>query len=409
MLNTQKIKVLCIDDSASVRELLCEIINAEPDMQVIAVASDPLEARELIKIHNPDVLTLDIKMPRMDGLDFLERLMRLRPMPVLMISSRTQPGSEETRRALALGARDVVAKPQIGIRQGLEAERTGIIAKIRAAARSHALLPKPRPMSAPIRLPHPIPANAAGQTASDELLFIGASTGGTEAIRSVLEQLPASSPPVLIVQHMPAGFTRSFAERLNRTSLLSVKEAEDGEPLLWGHAYIAPGDQHLKVERRGNRYFTRLDAGPEVNRHRPSVDVLFYSAAEQVGKRARAALLTGMGKDGAAGLLAMREAGALTIAQDEASSVIFGMPREAILQGAASEVAALEQVPQRLMSNSIALGQQRALSSERSDSRGSNTLCGKHLGSCLGSNPLTGLSSHNRGPHRRASLQPDSH
>lgn len=349
MLSAPKIKVLCVDDSATIRDLLSEIIGRQPDMEVVAVASDPITARELIKAHNPDVLTLDIKMPRMDGLVFLEKLMRLRPMPVLMISSRTQPGSEETRRALDLGAQDVIAKPSIGIRNGLEAESASIIEKIRAAARSQAFMPRPqRTKSAPIRLSAPIRKATRSIPNNDELLVIGASTGGTEAIRSVLEQLPASSPPVLIVQHMPAGFTRSFAERLNRTSPLLVKEAEHGEPLLQGRAYIAPGDQHLMVERRGSQYFARLDAGPEVNRHRPSVDVLFYSAAQQAGKKARAALLTGMGKDGAAGLLAMRDTGAVTIAQDEASSIVFGMPREAILLDAASQVASLEQIPLRL-------------------------------------------------------------
>ncbi|MEA3639099.1 MAG: chemotaxis response regulator protein-glutamate methylesterase [Lamprobacter sp.] len=348
VLNAPKIKILCVDDSASIRARLTEIINRRPDMEVVAVASDPIIARELIKLHNPDVLTLDIMMPRMNGLDFLEKLMRLRPMPVVMISSRTQPGSEETRRALELGAHDVIAKPRVGSNTGLEAESANIVNKIRAAAASTSLASQPRKKSAPIRLPAPIRAAAPRRTNGEDLLVIGASTGGTEAIREVLEQLPASSPPVLVVQHMPAGFTRSFAERLNRTSPLWVKEAEQGEPLLQGCAYIAPGDQHLKVERRGSQYFAQLDAGPEVNRHRPSVDVLFHSVAQQAGKRARGALLTGMGKDGAAGLLAMRNSGAFTLAQDEASCIVFGMPREAILRGAASEVAPLEQIADRL-------------------------------------------------------------
>ncbi len=367
MLNAPKIKVLCVDDSATVRELLREIVNAQPDMEVVAVASDPIMARELIKHHDPDVLTLDIKMPRMDGLEFLERLMRLRPMPVLMISSRTKPGSEETRRALDLGARDVIAKPRLGIRNGLIAERSAIVNKIRAAARSQSLLPQPRPRSAPIRLSMPLTspltrshrASAPSIRASDEVLLIGASTGGTEAIREVLEQLPANTPPVLIVQHMPAGFTRSFAERLNRTSPLQVKEASDGERLLPGHAYIAPGDRHLKLERKGGDYIARLDAGPKVNRHRPSVDVLFYSAARLAGRKATGVLLTGMGKDGASGLLAMRDAGALTIAQDEASSMIFGMPREAIALGAAREVLALEAIAPRLFPRAAIFGDTR--------------------------------------------------
>ena len=348
MPSAPKLKILCIDDSANIRARLTEIINRRPDMEVVAVAADPIIARELIKFHNPDVLTLDIMMPRMNGLDFLERLMRLRPMPVVMISSRTQPGSEETRRALELGAHDVIAKPRLGSNTGLEAESANIVNKIRAAAASKARLPQPRLKSAPIRLPTPIRAAASHRLNGEDLLAIGASTGGTEAIREVLEQLPANSPPVLVVQHMPAGFTRSFAERLNRTSPLWVKEAEHGEPLLQGCAYIAPGDQHLKVVRRGVQYFAQLDAGAEVNRHRPSVDVLFHSVAQQAGQRARGALLTGMGKDGAAGLLAMRDSGAFTLAQDEASSIVFGMPREAILRDAASEVAPLEQIAGRL-------------------------------------------------------------
>jgi two-component system chemotaxis response regulator CheB len=352
MLKPAKTRVICVDDSATVRDLLSEMIGEQSDLEVVAVAQDPLEARQLIKAHNPDVLTLDIKMPRMDGLEFLGHLMRLRPMPVVMISSRTQPGSEATRRALALGAHDVVAKSAVGLRHGLRAERQSILSKIRQAARAPGLAAglNLRRGSAPIQFKAPLGATAAQPYSGRELWAIGASTGGTEAIREVLEQLPANSPPVLVVQHMPAGFTRSFAERLNRTSPLAVSEAVDGEPLMQGHAYIAPGDQHLKVERRGSHYIARLDSGPEVNRHRPSVDVLFYSVAQQAGRQARAALLTGMGKDGAAGLLALREAGAFTLAQDEASSIVFGMPREAILIGAAREVAPLDQVPSRLSS-----------------------------------------------------------
>jgi two-component system chemotaxis response regulator CheB len=348
VLSVRKIKVLCVDGSVKIRTLLCEIINDQPDMEVVAVASDPIMARELIKQHDPDVLTLDSEMPRMDGLDFLGRLMRLRPMPVVMISSKTQPGSEKTQLAMALGARDVIAKPRIGVRAGLLAKSAEITNKIRTAAASRPFLLQLRPISALIRLPksfHPIKPSIP---VSGELLLIGASTGGVEAIRKLLEQLPATTSPVLIVEHMPVGFTRSFAERLNRTCQLEVTEAIDGERLLSGHAYIAPGDQHLKLDRNGSEYVARLDAGPEVNRHRPSVDVLFYSAARHAGRNATGVLLTGMGKDGAAGLLAMRDAGALTIAQDEASSLIFGMPREAIALGAAREVISLDAIAGRL-------------------------------------------------------------
>lgn len=343
------IKVLCVDDSALIRDLLSEIINSQPDMEVVAVAPDPLVARDLIKRHNPDVLTLDVEMPRMDGIDFLERLMRLRPMPVLMVSSLTQSGSEVTLRALELGALDFVAKPSLGIRSGMLDYAEEIAEKIRAAARSRPRRASARDAAPPQRLTAPL-------MSSEKLFIIGASTGGTEAIRRVLEPLPANSPAIMIAQHMPGGFTRSFAERLDRLCQISVKEAEDGERVLPGHAYIAPGDAHLKLARSGANYVARLDQGPPVNRHRPSVDVLFRSAAEQAGRNAVGVLLTGMGKDGAAGLVEMRQAGAPTIAQDEASCVVFGMPREAIALGGASEVVALDEIAPRLLALAASSG-----------------------------------------------------
>mgnify|MGYP003852923717 CR=1 FL=1 len=343
-----KIKVLCVDDSALIRNLLKEIIQSQPDMEVVAVAPDPLVARDLIKQHNPDVLTLDVEMPRMDGLDFLERLMRLRPMPVLMVSSLTQAGSEVTLRALELGAVDFVAKPALGIRGGMLEYADDIANKLRAAARSRPRQARPRD-TAPTRLSAPL-------MSSEKLVIIGASTGGTEAIRQVLEPLPANSPAILITQHMPGGFTRSFAERLDRLCQISVKEAEDGERILPGHAYIAPGDQHLELARCGANYVARLHDGAPVNRHRPSVDVLFASAARHAGRNAVGVLLTGMGKDGAAGLVEMRQAGAATLAQDEASCVVFGMPREAIALGGAGEVVALDEVAPRLLSLVAASG-----------------------------------------------------
>lgn len=343
------IKVLCVDDSALIRDLLSEIINSQPDMEVVAVAPDPLVARDLIKRHNPDVLTLDVEMPRMDGLDFLERLMRLRPMPVLMVSSLTQAGSEITLRALELGALDFVAKPSLGIRSGMLEYANDIAEKIRAAAKS-------RPRQARQSQAAPRVTLKAPLVSSEKLIIIGASTGGTEAIRAVLEPLPANSPAILITQHMPGGFTRSFAERLNRLCNITVKEASDGERVLPGHAYIAPGDAHLKLARSGANYVARLDDGPPVNRHRPSVDVLFHSAATQAGRNAIGVILTGMGKDGAAGLLEMRQAGSPTLAQDEASCVVFGMPREAIAVGGAGEVISLEDIPERLMALVAASG-----------------------------------------------------
>ncbi|MCE9663983.1 chemotaxis response regulator protein-glutamate methylesterase [Halomonas sp. M5N1S17] len=346
---SNRIKVLCVDDSALIRDLLSEIINSQPDMEVVAVAPDPLVARDLIKRHNPDVLTLDVEMPRMDGLDFLERLMRLRPMPVLMVSSLTQAGSEVTLRALELGAVDFVAKPALGIRNGMMDYANDIAEKIRAAAKS-----RPRQARRPETTARP--TLKAPLVSSEKLIIIGASTGGTEAIRAVLEPLPANSPAILITQHMPGGFTRSFAERLDRLCQISVKEATDGERVLPGHAYIAPGDSHLKLARSGANYVARLDDGPPVNRHRPSVDVLFHSASSQAGRNAIGVILTGMGKDGAAGLLEMRQAGSATLAQDEASCVVFGMPREAIALGGASEVLGLDDIPERLMALVAASG-----------------------------------------------------
>ena len=344
-----KIKVLCVDDSALIRDLLSEIINTQADMEVVAVAKDPLVARDLIKQHNPDVLTLDVEMPRMDGLDFLERLMRLRPMPVLMVSSLTQAGSEVTLRALELGALDFIAKPQVGIRQGLMDYSELIAEKIRAAARSRPQQSRSTTAAPPATLKAPL-------ISSEKLIVIGASTGGTEAIRYVLQSLPVNSPAVLIAQHMPGGFTRSFAERLDRLCNIRVKEAEDGERILPGHAYIAPGTAHLRRARSGANYVAQLDDGPPVNRHKPSVDVLYQSVAANAGRNAVAALLTGMGKDGAQGLLTMRQAGAYTCAQDEASCVVFGMPKEGIALGGASEVLPLDRVAERLLQQVAASG-----------------------------------------------------
>ncbi|MFV8781579.1 protein-glutamate methylesterase/protein-glutamine glutaminase [Microbulbifer sp. SA54] len=345
----EKIKVLCVDDSALIRGLMREIIDSQPDMEVVAVAPDPLVARDLIKRLNPDVLTLDVEMPRMDGLDFLERLMRLRPMPVLMVSSLTRAGSEITLRALELGAVDFVPKPQLGIRSGLLEYGALIADKIRAAAGSRPARRETTVAAAPRSLD-------SVMVSSEKLLIIGASTGGPEAIRQVLEPLPPNSPAILIAQHMPSGFTRSFAERLDRLCRIRVKEAEQGERVLPGHAYIAPGDQHLKLARSGANYLVALDSGPAVNRHRPSVDVLFQSAAEVAGRNAIGALLTGMGRDGARGLLAMRDVGAATLAQDERTSLVFGMPREAIAVGAAEEIVALENVAARLLALAAASG-----------------------------------------------------
>ncbi|MDX5630691.1 MULTISPECIES: chemotaxis response regulator protein-glutamate methylesterase [unclassified Brenneria] len=344
-----KIKVLCVDDSALMRQIMTEIINSHPDMEVVATAPDPLVARDLIKKFNPQVLTLDVEMPRMDGLDFLEKLMRLRPMPVVMVSSLTGKGSEITLRALELGAIDFVTKPQLGIREGMLAYSELIAEKIRMAAKAR--LPQRRQSNEPMAIIQHTPL-----LSSEKLIAIGASTGGTEAIRHVLQPLPPTSPALLITQHMPPGFTKSFAERLNKLCQITVKEAEDGERVLPGHAYIAPGARHLELARSGANYQVRLNDGPPVNRHRPSVDVLFRSVAQYAGRNAVGVILTGMGNDGAAGLLELHQAGAYTLAQNEASCVVFGMPREAIAMGGVDEVVDLHQVSQRMLAQ-ISAGQ----------------------------------------------------
>jgi two-component system, chemotaxis family, protein-glutamate methylesterase/glutaminase len=338
-----KIKVLIVDDSALIRSVMTEIINSQPDMEVVGVAPDPLVARELIKQTNPDVLTLDVEMPKMDGLDFLEKLMRLRPMPVVMVSSLTERGSEITMRALELGAVDFVTKPKISIQAGMREYTELITDKIRAASKARVrarTLPQPGADGQA-----PLPQLRNPLTSSEKLIIIGASTGGTEAIREFLMQMPSDCPGILITQHMPEGFTRSFAKRLDSLCKISVQEAAGNERVLPGHAYIAPGHSHLLLTRSGANYMTKIEQSEPVNRHRPSVDVLFRSAAQCAGKNAVGVILTGMGKDGAAGMLEMKTAGAYNFAQDEASCVVFGMPREAIAIGAAHEVGALQALP----------------------------------------------------------------
>ena len=355
----QKIKVLCVDDSALIRSLMTEIINGQPDMTVVATAPDPLVARELIKQHNPDVLTLDVEMPRMDGLDFLEKLMRLRPMPVVMVSSLTERGNEITLRALELGAVDFVTKPKVGIRDGMLDYSEKLADKIRAAARARVRQTAPAQHAAAQAAHAPVGATPLFNNpllSTEKLIIVGASTGGTEAIREVLVPLPPDAPAVLIAQHMPPGFTKSFAQRLNGLCRITVKEAEHGERVLPGHAYIAPGHAHLLLARSGANYIAHLSDEPPVNRHRPSVDVLFRSAAQHAGKNAVGVILTGMGRDGAAGLLEMKKAGAYTLAQDEASCIVFGMPREAIALGAADEIAALAEMSRRVMARLSSMG-----------------------------------------------------
>jgi two-component system, chemotaxis family, protein-glutamate methylesterase/glutaminase len=349
-----KIKVLIVDDSALIRSVMSEIVNSQDDMEVVGAAPDPLVAREMIKQTNPDVLTLDVEMPKMDGLDFLEKLMRLRPMPVLMVSSLTERGSEITMRALELGAVDFVTKPKISILSGMREYTDMITDKIRAAAKARIkarVLPKAGEQGAA-----PLPALRNPLTSSEKLIIIGASTGGTEAIREFLMQMPSDCPGILITQHMPEGFTRSFAKRLDSLCKISVAEAAGGERVLPGHAYIAPGHSHLLLARSGANYVTKIEQSEPVNRHRPSVDVLFRSAAQCAGKNAVGVILTGMGKDGALGMLEMKNAGAYNFAQDEASCVVFGMPREAIAVGASHEVGALSALPGMVLGHLAAHG-----------------------------------------------------
>jgi two-component system, chemotaxis family, protein-glutamate methylesterase/glutaminase len=343
------IKVLVVDDSALVRKLLTAMLSRSPDIEVVGTASDPYAARERIKKLNPDVITLDVEMPRMDGITFLENLMRLRPMPVVMVSSLTQRGADVTLRALELGAIDFVAKPRVDIAGTLADYEEELIAKVRVAAEAR-VLPRTAPLPRKTDERHstsavvPILNVRSMLRTTDRIIAIGASTGGTEAIREVLSEMPPDAPAIVISQHIPAAFSKAFAERMNRSSAMAVCEAQDGQQILPGHAYIAPGDRHLLVERDGTRYLCRLSNGPHVNRHRPSVDVMFRSVAQNVGPSAVGVLLTGMGDDGARGLKEMMEAGAGTIAQDEDSSVVWGMPGSAVKLGAATHVLPLQRV-----------------------------------------------------------------
>lgn len=349
-----KTKVVVVDDSALVRSILTEIINRQTDMECIGAASDPLVAREMIRNLNPDVITLDVEMPRMDGLDFLSRLMRLRPMPVVMVSTLTERGAEVTMKALELGAIDFVAKPKIGVADGIRQLADDITDKIRIASKAHIRrAPAPTPAAAPgapaVAPAKPVTIASLGRLSTEKIIFIGASTGGTEATKDVLINLPADCPAVVITQHMPPGFTKSYAARLDGLCKIRVKEAQDGERILPGHGYIAPGGFHLSVERSGANYIARVQDGEPVNRHKPSVEVLFHSAAKVVGPNALGIMLTGMGADGAKAMKVMKDAGSYNFVQDEASCVVFGMPREAIAAGAADEVLPLNQIAPRLI------------------------------------------------------------
>lgn len=350
----KKIRVVVVDDSALVRSLLAEIIGRQQDMECVGTANDPLIAREMIRDLNPDVLTLDIEMPKMDGIDFLGRLMRLRPMPVVMISTLTERGAEVTMRALELGAVDFVAKPRIGLADGINELAGQIVEKIRIAATAHvrrvaqagSVATNANSSSVEGKVPDPV---SIGRVSTEKLICIGASTGGTEAIKEILMHMPADAPGIVITQHMPPGFTTSFAARLNGLCQITVQEASNGARILPGHAYIAPGGKQFRIDRSGANYICVVEDGELVNRHRPSVEVLFKSAARVVGRNAFGIMLTGMGNDGAKAMKEMKDAGSYNYVQDEASCIVFGMPREAILHGAADEVLPLTRIAGALL------------------------------------------------------------
>ncbi|WP_031433299.1 protein-glutamate methylesterase/protein-glutamine glutaminase [Methylomarinum vadi] len=359
----EKIKVLIVDDSALIRQMLTQILDSSPQIEVVGTAPDPYVARNKIKQLNPDVLTLDVEMPRMDGLTFLRNLMRLRPMPVVMISTLTEKGAEITLNALQLGAVDFIAKPKIDVTHSLNDYAADIIAKVKmAATASVKALDATAVSKAPAKkMGHSVSAKHSADVilqpaavkkhfrTTDKLIAVGSSTGGTEALKHVVKDLPADTPAIVVSQHLPAAFSESFARHVDNISVMSACIAEDGQQLLPGNIYIAPGDKHLMVMRDGARYISRLNDGPPVNRHKPSVDVMFRSVAQNVGSNAIGLMLTGMGADGAQGMKEMREAGSTNIVQDEASSVVWGMPGEAYKIGAAHKVVALDEIAAQLL------------------------------------------------------------
>jgi len=353
------IRVLIIDDSALIRKVLTRVFDSSPDIEVVGTAEDPIYAREQIKKLNPDVLTLDVEMPRMDGLTFLSNLMRLRPMPVVMISTLTEKGADVTLRALELGAVDFIAKPKLDASNGLNSYADDIIAKVKAASFSHV---KPlnshrnNARSAPVEIriqptKSRIESNVSSQrtSANDKLIALGASTGGTESIKEVIRKLPATTPAIVISQHLPLAFSESFARHVGQVSQMTTCIASEGQPIYSGTVYIAPGDQHLMIAKSGNHYVCRLNDGPKVNRHKPSVDVMFRSVAQNVGSNAIGVLLTGMGADGANGMNEMHEAGSSTIIQDENTSVVWGMPGAAFKLGCTDHVVPLNRVAETLL------------------------------------------------------------
>jgi len=336
------VRVLIVDDSALIRQLLTTLLSSDPEIEVVGTADDPYAARDRIKALNPDVVTLDVEMPHMDGITFLRKIMTLRPMPVIMVSTLTQAGADITLEALEIGAVDFIAKPSADAAHALPALASELQAKIKAAARTR--------MSARAAMTAPAVKKAARTVRHNgKIVAIGASTGGVEALKTVLMNLPSDCPPIVITQHMPPRFTAAFAQRLNRECPMAVSEAVDGDVIEQGHVYIAPGSHHLQVVKAGAGYRCALDDGPPTSGHRPSVDVLFRSVARVAGRSAIGVILTGMGKDGADGLLELRKAGGLTIGQDEASSLIYGMPQVAFERGAVMRQCSLNQVADAIL------------------------------------------------------------
>jgi two-component system, chemotaxis family, protein-glutamate methylesterase/glutaminase len=343
----RKIRVLVVDDSALVRNILSQGLAQDPGIEVVGAASDPYIARDMIIKHRPDVLTLDVEMPRMDGVDFLRRFMPQYPLPVVMVSALTQKGKQITIEALEAGAVDVVPKPSVNIAQGLNDMMMELRTKVKIASTANVSHWKVKRFN---EKPQIVDMNKSLAESTDKVIAVGASTGGTEAIRLVIERFPAIAPGVVIVQHMPAGFTRAFAERLNTQCLMEVKEAESGDRIMPGRILIAPGDFHLKVRRTGGGYYVDCRAGEKINGHCPSVDVMMLSVAEQVGANAVGVMLTGMGHDGADGMLAMHQAGSRTIAQDEKSCIVFGMPKSAYDRGGVERFVPLDKIAQTVLS-----------------------------------------------------------
>jgi two-component system, chemotaxis family, protein-glutamate methylesterase/glutaminase len=347
------IRVLIVDDSAVVRQTLSEILSSDPDIEVIGTATDPFVAAERMREQVPDVITLDIEMPRMDGLTFLQKIMTQHPIPVVICSSLADEGTQSSLKALEYGAVDIITKPRVGSKQFLEDSRVTLCQVVKAAAGARLQNLRPTRAVEPKLTADAIlsPATHAMAETTEKIVAIGASTGGTEALKIVLEQLPSDAPGIVIVQHMPELFTRAFANRLNGVCSITVKEAESNDTVLRGHALIAPGNHHMLLKRSGARYYVEVKEGPLVCRHRPSVDVLFRSAARYAGQNAVGVILTGMGDDGARGMLEMKQAGAMTIAQNEATCVVFGMPNEAIKRSAVDKVLPLEAVARTIIAD----------------------------------------------------------